>query len=124
MFRKRRSPQSGEFEDRQEIEEDGEFQQFEVEEIALGDLTEDILAERGEDIATEGDIVPYQGGLNPPTRTPPDIDFINQIDEDVRREGVEGTVSQGARVTSTYDARPINARDFLATNQFNVPAGA
>lgn len=124
-MRKRRTPHSGEFEDRQEHQQDeGEFQQFETEEINLGDLVEDILHERGEDVSAEGDIVPYQGGLNPPTRTPPDMAFIAKVDEDVAREGVEGTVSQGARVTSTYDARPINARDFLSTREFSVPAGA
>lgn len=121
-------PESREFEDRQETEQDDgdeEWSQFETEEINLGDLTDDILRERGEDIAETGDIVPYSGGRLPPMATnAPDVRFLQKVADDVRREGVEGTVSQGARVTSTYDARPVNARDFISTNEFNVPAGA
>jgi len=86
-------------------------------------LTEDILRERGEDIQTTGDILPYMGGNQPSSRTPPDIEFLKGVAEDAAA-AVPGTVSQGARVTSTYDARPINARDFIATNEFSVPAGA
>lgn len=84
----------------------------------LGSLPEDLRRERGTFTREEGRVAP------PGSNIPPDIQ---------RQEGV-GTIptlpdklmSQGASVRSVYDARPINARDFIETQNtsISVPASA
>lgn len=118
-MRRRRTHNSGEFEDRQEVPA--------VESEGLGDLTDDILYERGElDIPAGQKIpsgIPGAPGM-PQAGYPLDISYQDKIREIADTEGQRGTMSQGATVRSTYDARPINARDFMFGDEFNVPAGA
>lgn len=106
---KRRTPGEGEFERRQEIEKDS----------GLGDLTDDISAERGELIQPPG-TTPM--GVVPPG-FPPDVSRQQEIREDVEKTGVTGTLSISASVRSTFDTRPINSRDwwFTDTLTFLVP---
>ena len=115
---RRRTPQTGEFEDRQEVPA--------VEGGGLGDLTDDISFERGElDVpagvgAPPG--VPGSPGARVGPTYPPDVAYQQKVRDIADAEGVRGTLSQGAEVTSTYDARPINARDWMFADEFNVPA--
>lgn len=116
---KRRTHNTGEFEDRQEIPA--------VEQKGMGDLTDDVLYERGElDIPAGQKIpagVPGAPGM-PPAGYPPDVGYQDKVRTIIETESERGTMSQGATVRSVYDARPINARDFMFGDEFNVPAGA
>ena len=90
-----------------------EFQQAQ-----MGDLPADIGHERRELPS------PLKAGSvarNP--RFPPDVAYQDRRAK-AAAAGEVGTVSQGASVRSTYDARPINGRDFLHADSFTVPAGA
>ena len=121
-MRRRRTPHTGEFEDRQEVPA--------IEDVGLGDLTDDISFERGElDIPAGQKIpvgVPGAPGGEVGATFPPDVAYQQKVraaaDDPTQSE--KGTMSQGSEVTSTYDARPINARDFIFGDEFNVPAGA
>ena len=117
-MRRRRTPHTGEFEDRQEVPavEGGQ---------RLGDLTDDILFERGELDVPAGSRIPKgvpgaPGGVG--ATYPPDVAYQTKVRDIADSEGVKGTLSQGAEVTSTYDARPINARDWMFADEFTVPA--
>ena len=115
-MRRRRTPHTGEFEDRQEVP---------AVEGGLGDLTDDILFERGELDVPAGTRIPRDvpGAPGRPGATyPPDVAYQQKVRDVADAEGVKGTLSQGAEVTSTYDARPINARDWMFADEFTVPA--
>lgn len=118
-MRRRRTHHSGEFEDRQEIPA--------VEGGGLGDLTDDILYERGElDLPAGAKIprgVPGAPGM-PGATYPPDVGYQDKVRVEADETGRRGTLSQGATVRSVYDVRPINARDFINAVEFTVPAGA
>lgn len=91
----------------------------EFEDRQLGDLTDDISRERGE-------LGPKRAARPPLRRAPmpPDMAISARMRKDETETGIEGTISQGADVRAVFDTRPINARDFIHTNTFNVPAGA
>ena len=121
-MRRRRSAASGEFEDRQEVPAvEGGVPNSQ----RLGDLTDDILYERGELDIPAGQRIPEgvvgaPGGPGP--GYPPDVSYQDAVRETADKEGEKGTLSQGATVRSTYDARPINARDWMFTDTFTVPS--
>ena len=75
----------------------------------LGELPEPVMHERGEDrnYLTEGSRFD-----NLSRSVPPDIRQQNAV---MRSRGEIGSVPNAFTVTSTYDARPVNARDFLTT---------
>lgn len=73
----------------------------------LGELPEDLMRERGEVIV--GDKPPYD-----PRRVPADVDYQQEVEEK-QKDVPGGSLSQGARVVSVYDTRPVNAEDFIFT---------
>lgn len=119
-MRRRRTPHTGEFEDRQEVPA--------IEDAGLGDLTDDILFERGELDIPAGQKIPVGVPGAPYSGVgatyPPDVAYQQKVRAAADAEGEKGTMSQGSSVNSTYDARPINARDFIFGDEFTVPAGA
>ena len=122
-MRRRRSAGSGEFEDRQEVPAvEGGVPNSQ----RLGDLTDDLLYERGELDIPAGQKIPHgipgAPGGNVGATYPPDVGYGDKVRETADAEGVKGTMSQGATVRSTYDARPINARDWMFTDTFTVPS--
>jgi hypothetical protein len=95
----------------------------------VGDLPADIGYERREHMIARG--YKPQGGVGvfnvstPGARTMPpnavpDIGYQSRERAEVERSGVTGTMSQGATVRSTFDARPINARDWLQGGSFFI----
>ena len=122
-MRRRRSAASGEFEDRQEVPAvEGGIPNSQ----RLGDLTDDILYERGELDIPAGQKIP--AGMpgapgNVHAGYPPDVGYQDKVRETADVEGVKGTLSQGATVRTVYDARPINSRDFFHTDNISaIPA--
>ena len=90
-----------------------EFQQAQ-----MGDLPADIEHERGE-------IEKHHmraGKLARHPQFPPDVAY-QQKRANEAAAGKVGTVTQGASTRTVYDARPINARDFMHADSFTVPAG-
>ena len=79
--------------------------EFEDRENNLGDLPEPIARERREN---------YPNRPVERSRLPPDI-AANARALEAQRGAPIGAPVMGAHVTSTYDARPINARDFIHT---------
>ncbi len=97
----------------------GEFQ--DDRESELNELPAGIGKERGERVGyeTEGSrLTDFRQGLygRPDTGGQPPID-IRQQNQIAERPSEVGSVPLGFDVTSTYDARPVNARDFLETFQ-------
>lgn len=74
----------------------------------LGELPEDLMRERGEVIV--GDKPPYD-----PRRVPADVDYQQEVEEQ-QKDVPGGSLSQGARVVSVYDTRPVNGEDFVKTD--------
>ena len=88
-----------------------EFQQAQ-----MGDLPPDIAHERGE---LEKDAM-LAGRLARHPSFPPDVAY-QQTRANEAAAGKVGTVTQGASVRTTFDARPINGRDFIFAGTFNIP---
>lgn len=91
--------------------------EFEDRENGLGELPEGISNERGDTKGYTQKVYPPPPptgiGTPRPGGIPPDIQQQGDL---ARRESIEGTFTIGAGVTSTFDTRPINARDFLVTD--------
>lgn len=88
-------------------EEENELEQLaQADNSSMGELSEDIFDERGGwGDKVQGD--PFESGK----QLPPDINY--QLTASVAAQNAElGTLPQNTRVTTTFDARPINARDF------------
>lgn len=77
--------------------------EFEDREDGLGELPEDILRERG-----ELDAFKLDAKAAPPAW---DQQYMHDV---LKQPGVIGAPPDASRVVSTFDARPINAYDFLA----------
>lgn len=73
----------------------------------LGELPEDLMRERNETQIADPPI--YD-----PRRVPSDIDYQTGVDQDSAKTP-PGTLTQGAKVVSTFDTRPVNTVDFLFT---------
>lgn len=74
----------------------------------LGELPEDLLRERGE--IEVGDWPPYD-----PRRVPLDIEQQAKTERQ-QKDLPSGSMSQGAKVVSVFDTRPVNGEDFLFTD--------
>lgn len=108
--------------------------EFEERESGLGELPEDIsgsterdeLKYYGKDGSAHVGVPPYAGGVPSPlirgdTGVPTDIAAEHRI------RSIEGKIASPgipANVTSVYDARLINGRDFLHTQKLTITADA
>lgn len=87
-------------------EEESEFDQLAQADNSMGELSEDLLIERG-GFGAEVKGVPFQSGKE----IPPDIAYQTEV-EQIAEQATTQSVPQSTRVTTVYDARPINARDW------------
>ncbi len=90
-----------------EESEDNEFLKSQ-----LGELSEDIFTERGGFPPTAKG-VQFESGK----QLPPDIAYQNSTQEEIDNSGIVGSIPQTTFITSTFDARPINARDFSVSGK-------
>jgi len=78
----------------------------------LGELSEELLLERQENFP--------RGNIPDAGDTPGDIAYQESVSGS---QQIPGTMTQGVEVTSVYDARPINARDFLVSGTDTMTPG-
>ena len=83
--------------------------------LQMGELSEPIFSERG-GFPGQAPGVSYAAGQT----APPDIAYQNRIKA---LQGVIGTQPQATYVTTTFDARPINARDFVVSELVEFDSG-
>ena len=93
-----------------------EISGHEFQQAQMGDLPADIEHERGEIEKT----AMRAGKLARHPQFPPDVAY-QQRRANEAAAGEVGTVTQGASVRTTFDARPINGRDFIFAGTFNIP---
>jgi len=90
----------------------------------LGELPESVSGERRELEGYTQKVYspppPSAIGTPRPAGIPADIEQQGDL---AQRESLEGTLTIGASVTSTFDTRPINGRDFLITEEATIAEG-
>ena len=75
----------------------------------LGELSEDLFREHEGRHPANSDSAQYQSGK----QLPPDIAYQEGREQEIAERGRVGTPGFEGHVTTVFDARPLNARDFL-----------
>ena len=87
----------------------------ELEQQNLGELSEPLFIEH------EGRFPQHEGStqFESGKQIPPDINYQSKVEQTLDNSEL-GSIPQSTRVTTTYDARPINARDFFIVDKQSI----